>query len=174
MIVMAIDPGSYKAGYCILMEKRYKLGVITLAKDQEREYRLLALSMEIERLVGVYGPDHFGVEAPWIPRVRMGATGVKEGGSVQSAMKVAGVRDVCVVGIRRRSSKPIHEIQPTTAKKALTRDGRSKKPRMVQAAVNLINQKVSEDEADALGIALATWHRASKNIWPGERKAIFR
>ena len=168
LTIAGFDPGSTKTAVCILKAKSWKLHSIVLPAKMERQYKLVHMYNEVGKIIEEEGPDIIGVETTWVPNPKSGHA------NMDSAMKTAGNRDVLILAVTLKSSAQIEDIYPSTAKKALARHGKAKKYRMVEAAIAILGEKVTEDEADAFGIALATWHRVCEDIWPGERKAIYR
>ncbi len=158
--ILGIDPGSKTVGWCLLTVGEFRTGYATMPDGMERPYKLLSVLTEIRRVIEEHTPNRIGIETPWVPRGG-------ERANMQSALKVAGVHDICLVAsVWGGAPLSIEDIAPSTAKKALTGRGNATKALMIDAAKTILgDQTLIEDEADAFGIALATWDRIVGVRW---------
>lgn len=72
--------------------------------------------------------------------------------SIRKTLGLAGVTEM----VCHRRNIPVREVAPATVKKALTGDGRAKKPAMMAAAKAWGLAPQFHDEADAFGVWLAS------------------
>lgn len=156
MRVLGLDPGTSRFGWGIVSaqdgELTSKSGVVVQPASLSKSRRLYAIWKALERL-DAYGPIDVVVIEKGFGGPRAHISGVLAVGEARGvAYLVAG-----------HVSAPIVEIHPAQMKKAVTGSGSGSKE-LVRATVNATLDLqppytiVSEDEADAVGLALAVMH----------------
>lgn len=151
MIILGIDPGFEKMGYALLEKSNgaekllYSTCIITDRKDPH-EKRLLTLSENLERTIARFRPDIMAIEKLFFTA------------NQKTAIKVAEARGVALCAAAKNGVR-VAEFTPLEVKMALTGYGRAEKnqiKKMVSAILKLDDPPKSDDEIDAIAIAL-TW-----------------
>jgi len=151
MIILGIDPGFEKMGYALLEKSNgaekllYSTCVITKRSDPH-EKRLLTLSENLERTIARFRPDIMAIEKLFFTA------------NQKTAIKVAEARGVALCAAAKNGIR-VAEFTPLEVKMALTGYGRAEKnqiKKMVSAILKLDDPPKSDDEIDAIAIAL-TW-----------------
>ena len=153
MIVIGIDPGYAITGYGVVeyLSNRFKsldYGVISTKPDMPFEHRLLRISEELERLIGVWQPDAMAVEELFFSRNTTTAMGAAQG------------RGVAVLS-GARAGLAVYEYTPMQVKLSVTGYGRAEKQQvqqMVRILLNLQKLPKPDDAADALAVAICHAH----------------
>lgn len=157
-VVLGLDPGTWAVGIAVLgANSGYTTHV--QASKAPLLYRVADLYQQYRKLIrgmNGLGPRCFvvGIEMPTV-YPGQGNTPVRLG-DIRGALIVATIEalDYPIVGM--------YDIAPSSAKVALAKDGHASKEQVMAAAKELWCPWLSgmtQDEADALGIALAAWKR---------------
>lgn len=111
--------------------------------------RLLAVHDTLEALLGELRPDEVAVESAFVRK------------SALAALQIGHVRGVILLAARR-SGAAIYEYTAPEVKMAVVRQGAAAKEQVAFMVRRLLPgvQAVTEDEADALAVALCHAHRA--------------
>jgi crossover junction endodeoxyribonuclease RuvC len=152
MRILGIDPGFERLGIAVL-EKEADEGrerVIhsecfkTSAKLDFHE-RLGLIGEKIKEIIKKFKPEALAIETLFMTT------------NQKTVIRVAEARGV-VIYEASRAGLPVLEISPLQAKMATTGYGRSGKPemiKMVKMLVKIENSKTSDDELDAIALALS-------------------
>ncbi len=158
--ILAIDPGSRKAGYAVIevIGKRFQfISAGTLDIYQGREFidRLAEIPEIIKDLISEFRPDEVSVEALIYVK------------SPTALMKLAQTRGAMLASLSQTHKEKIFEYSPNLVKRSVTGHGHANKE-SVEKAVKMIlgvpsDQKFDgPDATDALAIALChAFHRNS-------------
>jgi crossover junction endodeoxyribonuclease RuvC len=148
--IIGIDPGYDRLGIAIVDKPaKGKETVIysdcfkTGAKDSIYD-RFGAIGREIGRVVDEYKPETMAIETLFITK------------NQKTAMRVSEARGV-IIYEAIRNNIPVCEYTPMQIKVAVTSDGNSDKERiikMVKLLVSLPDKKTTDDEYDAIAVAL--------------------
>ena len=154
MIILGIDPGFERLGIAILEKNTEarpmgKERVVfsecfkTSAKLEFSE-RLLSIGKEIKKVIKKFKPEILAIETLFLTT------------NQKTVMRVAEVRGVVMYEASLAGLK-IFEASPPQIKIAITGYGKANKEqvmKMVKVLVNIDNSKKSDDELDAIAIAL--------------------
>ena len=150
MIILGIDPGFERLGIAILeKEKNQKEHVVfsecfkTSAKLEFPE-RLQLIGEQVEKIIKKYKPDVLAIETLFLTT------------NHKTVMNVAEARGVVIYEAKKAGLK-IFEASPPQIKIATTGYGKADKEqvmRMVKLLVDIDKNKKSDDELDAIAIAL--------------------
>ncbi|MEC9297124.1 MAG: crossover junction endodeoxyribonuclease RuvC [SAR324 cluster bacterium] len=150
--ILGIDPGSRKTGYGLIEHSgnrtRYLAsGCIKLNLKESLAERLHQLSTELDKLIEEFQPDCGAVEKIFFAK------------NAQSALILGHARGVILLKFSERQLV-VHEYQTLKVKQTVVGVGRADKNQvqhMVKILLNLQN-KLQEDEADALAVAITHAH----------------
>ncbi|MDG2064775.1 MAG: crossover junction endodeoxyribonuclease RuvC [SAR324 cluster bacterium] len=150
--ILGIDPGSRKTGYGLIEHSgnrtRYLAsGCIKLNVKETLAERLHQLSSELDKLIEEFQPDCGAVEKIFFAK------------NAQSALTLGHARGVILLKFSERQLV-VHEYQALKVKQTVVGVGRADKNQiqhMVKILLNLQN-KLQEDEADALAVAITHAH----------------
>ena len=141
-MIIGIDPGSTITGYALLAEELVDYGTIRPPKKAKLSERRLIIYEAIAHLIEKYGPSAMAIETQFVRA------------NPQTAIKLGMVRGIAILAASQVSI-PIYEYAPSKAKLAATGKGSASKQQVQQMVQRLHNlSKVSEDEADAIAIAM--------------------
>lgn len=161
MRICAFDPGSIRCGYAVIdvqgaTATYVESGVISGRETDSYDARAAEIMTDVAAVLDECKPDVVGVESQFVhPKFPM------------AGLKVAAIRGA-IVGACIERGVPTRDIAPSTAKQAVSGNGKASK-KQVQNAVRIrlkLKLPPEVDAADACAIALAT---ASK--LRGERRA---
>lgn len=148
MLIMGIDPGSRFTGWGLVEQignrGEYRAsGTLKLGSGKELPERLLKLADGLEELLRLHRPDHCAIEKIFNAR------------NTRSALVLGHARGVILCAAARGKAE-IHEYSATQIKQAVTGMGRADKGQIQKMVAILLgrNEKMQEDEADALAVAL--------------------
>jgi crossover junction endodeoxyribonuclease RuvC len=155
--VFGIDPGSERTGFgCITTDgRRHHLvacGAISSPAHTPFSDRLLAIHLELVRLLGAHRPDWVVVE------------NLFHATNVRSALKLGHARGVAMVAAAA-AGVPIAEYTPAEIKRAVVGYGRADKHQvqhMVKLLLGLARVPAPHDAADALAAAICHVHHAQQ------------
>lgn len=156
MIILGIDPGFEKLGCAILEktkgnEKLLYSSCITSDKKKAHEKRLLVLAKELEKVIKKYKPEILAIEKLFFAK------------NQKTALKVSEARGM-ILYLAASKNIPVQEFTPLEVKMSLTGYGRAEKiqvQKMVQAVLKMGKMPKSDDEIDAIAIAIACSSRAN-------------
>lgn len=148
MKVMGIDPGTRFVGFSVVEKKGNRLSCITsgVVRTNTKEpipQRLRVIYREIAAVINEYEPEHVAVEKVFF------------GKNIQSAIKLGEGRGVVLLAAAQKDLQ-IFEYDATKVKKSIVGGGRAHKSQiqfMVKKILG-IDKEMSDDEADALAIAV--------------------
>jgi crossover junction endodeoxyribonuclease RuvC len=154
MIVLGIDQSYTRTGYAVLetdgvpgRERVLETGTLTTDRARTDTQRQRDLAASLVQIVDRVGPDLVGVERPYVSREQSPDVALRLSGlqaAVMGALDALGIHVVAVHTATRQSALGVP-----------TRQQRTQVKRQILAAVRLrYGLDVSEDEADAIGIAL--------------------
>lgn len=149
---MGIDPGFERLGVAILEKKSGKECVLFSAcfktsPKLEFPKRLNLVGEEINRVIKKYKPEVLAIETLFLNT------------NQKTAMRVAEVRGVAI-NEGTKGGLRVFEASPPQIKMAITGYGRADKEqikKMVKILVNIEKGKESDDELDAIAIALTAF-----------------
>ena len=153
MIIIGIDPGSRKTGYGIIENlnnfNRYLgSGVIVLNESTSLAKRLLILNDQLDEVIQKFRPDSGSIEAIFFAK------------NVKSVLILGHARGIALLQLARHQL-PVYEYTPLQVKQTLVGVGRASKEQvqhMVRILVNRPHSRMSEDESDALAVAITHAH----------------
>lgn len=152
-IIMGIDPGTRVTGFGIILKESkgfstLDFGCIRPPYKHNIHQRYLIIFNAIESLIEKYKPTSISIETQFVNK------------NVQSAIKLGMARGVAIIAGTKKGI-PIFEYTPKKAKIAVTGNGTASKfqiQKMIQLILNLKNDTIPEDAADALALALCHAH----------------
>lgn len=155
--VLGIDPGIGRCGWAVVMVdgQRQLLegsGCISTSAKHSLPNRLLQLNTAIEKIFVTFQPDAVAAEQIFFTN------------NITTAMAVSHARGVILLAAARHHV-PVAEFSPTTVKQSVTGYGRADKRQMAQMLKILLKMKTmpsTDDEVDAIGIALTSAHHAPR------------
>lgn len=152
MIILGIDPGYERLGIAILIKEKGKEQVLysecfkTSAKLKFEE-RLFLIGEKIEKIIKEYRPNVLAIETLF------------SNTNQKTVMHVSEARGVVIYEAIKKGLK-IFEASPPQIKMATTGYGKADKNqviKMVKMLVKIDNSKKSDDELDAIAIALTAF-----------------
>jgi crossover junction endodeoxyribonuclease RuvC len=148
MIVLGIDPGSYKTGYGILESNGSKIvllssGVIDLNKKSDLSFRLSSLFDETLSLINRFNPNYLSIEKAFYYK------------NVQSTLRIGEARAASLIAASK-SNLEIYEFSPREIKKSVSGNGSASKEQIRYIIKKFFNLKFAPklDESDAIAVAL--------------------
>ena len=163
MIIIGIDPGSYKTGWGVIEIKGSFLkcvgsGVIECSKNQKLSDRLEKIFHGVSDAVKQFQPEEGAVEEVFFSK------------NANSALVLGQARGAALLALKQGNIKRIFQYSPRKIKMSVVGTGGAEK-RQVQHMVKIILAKrdafSSEDESDALASAIChanNMGRAAKEI----------
>lgn len=157
MLVLGVDPGM-KTGYGVVEEKDKKLralkwGVISPSSHLSFPKRLKSIKDELEEIISSYKTDTVAVEDLFYSK------------NVKTALKLGHIRGAAILAAACMDID-VAEYTPLEIKKSIVGYGRADKEQvksMILRLLNLKNDSVLEDAADALAIAICHIHTSTFN-----------
>jgi crossover junction endodeoxyribonuclease RuvC len=157
MVIMGIDPGTRRTGYAIVeasTEVPYLLACGSLTPSPRLSFaeRLLEIYRGILEIVTRFRPDEMAVESVFVKH------------NVSAALKMGHMRGVALLAAALNDID-VAEYSPAEVKQSVVGSGAASKDQvkfMVVALLRLADSP-SEDEADALAVALCHVHRRKLN-----------
>ncbi|MBP9714985.1 MAG: crossover junction endodeoxyribonuclease RuvC [Candidatus Pacebacteria bacterium] len=152
MIILGIDPGYERLGIAVLEKNKGKEEVLhsecfkTSAKLKFEE-RLFLIGQKIEEIIKKYKPDVLAIETLF------------SNTNQKTVMHVSEARGVVIYEAIKKDLK-IFEASPPQIKMATTGYGKADKNqviKMVKMLVKIDNNKKSDDELDAIAIAITAF-----------------
>ncbi len=153
MIIIGIDPGSRKTGYGIIENLNncnhyLGSGVIVLNESTSLAKRLLILNDQLDEVIQKFRPDSGSIEAIFFAK------------NVKSVLILGHARGIALLQLARHHL-PVYEYTPLQVKQTLVGVGRASKEQvqhMVRILVNRPHSLMSDDESDALAVAITHAH----------------
>lgn len=153
MIVLGIDPGTLRTGYAVVegLGERVILrasGSLAVPMGFPFHERLKLIYHGLQEIVARFHPDEIAIEDVFVksnPRV---------------ALRMGHVRGIALL-VAANHSAVIGEYSPAEIKQAITGSGNASKEQVkfMVAALLRLRDMPTEDEADALAVALCHLHR---------------
>ncbi len=146
MIIVGVDPGSRKTGYCILKKEGSAISLISsgvLKPKGDYSSRLVSIYRSFSEILDSFKPDEFAVE------------GIFHGKSFKSALRLGEIRGVMILAASERDIE-VFEYSPADIKSSIVGYGNATKEQvrfMVSQILN-INDEIPVDESDAIAVAL--------------------
>lgn len=156
MVVLGIDPGLETCGWGIVRGDGNRLqpvdyGLVTTERGTPPEMRLMRLHEGLCAVMEGHGLDLVAVERLYFSR------------NVGSAIAVGEARGIALLAAAQRGIR-VAEYTPPEVKQAVSGYGGAPKEqvlRMVRTLLGLGEQRMRDDAADALAIALCGYFRAA-------------
>ncbi|MCF6263376.1 MAG: crossover junction endodeoxyribonuclease RuvC [Xanthomonadales bacterium] len=154
MRILGIDPGSVKTGFGLIecrgqQVRAIHYGVIKTGSG-DFPSRLKVIFQSISEVITEYQPNEFAIESVFVSN------------NASSALKLGQARGaaICAAVV---ADLPVGEYAPREIKQALVGKGSAEKSQVAHMVGLLlgISEKIPEDAADALAIALCHQHSAS-------------
>ena len=156
MVILGIDPGSRFTGWGIVehagSRTTYRAsGVFRLGSERPLADRLLTLSREMDAMLEAHQPEQCAIEQIFTAR------------NARSALVLGHARGVILATLAARGVI-IAEYSATQIKQSVVGKGRASKDQVQQMVAVLLGrrEKMMEDEADALAVALT--HGVNRNL----------
>lgn len=148
-IILGIDPGTRITGYGILrvynnMFEALDFGCIRPPYNLALSKRYFIIFDSIEKIIQKYKPTAVAVETQFVKK------------NIQVAIKLGMARG-CAILAAEKNLTPIYEYAPRSAKLAVVGKGSASKSqveKMLKMLLNLQIEKIPEDAADALSLAI--------------------
>lgn len=152
--VLGIDPGLGRCGWAVVTVEGGKevldgSGCFTTSTKNSPAERLRQLDRDIDEVVKKFQPEALAIEKLFFTK------------NVTTAMAVSQARGVILLGAARYGL-PVVELSPTTVKQSITGYGRAEKrdiALMIDRLLHLPKRRRTDDEYDAIGIALTSAHQ---------------
>ncbi|HEU0086024.1 MAG TPA: crossover junction endodeoxyribonuclease RuvC [Candidatus Paceibacterota bacterium] len=150
MIVLGIDPGFERLGIAVVEKNKIGKEVVLFSEcfktkaELPFSERLLLIGNEVAKIITEYKPDVLSIESLFLTTNK------------KTAMRVAEARGVVLYEASKKGLT-VFEASPPAIKIAIAGDGRADKKqviKMVKMLVKIDNSKKSDDELDAIAIAL--------------------
>jgi crossover junction endodeoxyribonuclease RuvC len=168
--ILGIDPGSQRTGIGVIDVDaggrcRYlHAQALVLLGAEDFAARLGLLCDGLDALLDEWKPDQVAIESVFMDK------------SATSALKLGHARGAAIATVVRRGLK-VHEYAPRLIKQSLVGRGAADKQQvqhMVRLLLNLPEQKLQADAADALAIALTHAHMSATAGRTGIEVAMLR
>jgi len=164
VLVLGIDPGSLITGYGLVKKGGHgshislSHGRIRLKASAPLSSRLLALSEELEKVIGAYDPDVLSIESVFFAK------------NARSSLVLGHARAVPLL-LAAAHGMEVYEYAPRQIKSAVTGFGAATKAQVQKMAGSLlhIDDMPGSDASDALAVALCHLYRTSEGL-PGNSK----
>lgn len=152
MKILGIDPGLQKTGWGIIEKRGNALafvacGAIRPPAGLPLYARLAVIDAEMEKVIKLWKPDVAAVEETFMNN------------NAASALKLGQARGAAIVAAARAGLE-VHEYAANLVKKSVTGTGHAAKEQIGMMIRVLLPKsgKISEDEADALAVAICHAH----------------
>src|SRR3989339_793562 len=153
MKILGIDPGYERLGIAILEKNKTGKEIVVYSEcfntsaKLKFEERLLLLGQKVEKIIQEYKPEVLAIETLFLTT------------NQKTVMHVSEARGVVIYEASQAGLK-VFEASPPQIKIATTGYGRANKEqimKMVKILVKIDNKKTSDDELDAIAIALTAF-----------------
>ncbi len=151
MTILAIDPGTLRMGYGVVVEKpnmeAVDYGVISLPSSMPIESRLYQMYTHIHNLIAIFRPAEVAIEDPFVGRGERSFPG--------SSLAIGQAQAVVLIGAASQGI-PIHKYAPAQVKRAVADHGAASKGQVrgIVTATLGLPATLEFDAADALAIGL--------------------
>lgn len=162
MKILGIDPGLQKTGWGIIKSEGHKLsfiasGLIKSTASKTLPERLRQLDDGMCEVMARFNPDEAGIEETFVNN------------NAASSLKLGAARGVVMV-VPARHGLVVGEYPANLVKKSVVGAGKAGKDQVNMMIRTLLPAcgEITEDEADALAVAIChAHHSASKNLMGG-------
>ena len=169
MRILGVDPGLQKTGWGVIESEGNRLtyvacGLIKTDAALPLYARLAIIDAGLGEVFDKWQPDTSAVEETFVNN------------NAASALKLGFARGVAIVAIARKGIE-VDEYPANLVKKSVTGTGHATKDQMGMMIKTLLpaSGKISEDEADALAVAIThAHHAASRKLMGGIRSGGVR
>ena len=151
MTVLAIDPGTLRMGYAVVVERpameAVDYGVIALPSSMSIESRLYQMHTHVNNLIAIFQPEAVAIEDPFVGRGERSFPG--------SSLAIGQAQAVVLIGAASQGIE-IHKYAPAQVKRAVADHGAASKEQMrgIVAATLGLPPGLEFDAADALAVGL--------------------
>lgn len=147
--ILGVDPGSRYTGWAVIDQIGSQLkwvasGRIEAHKEPDLPTRLQKIHQRLAQVAEEHRPDEAALEKIFVSV------------NAQSTLVLGQARGVALLALAQ-AALSVAEYAPTEVKSAVVGQGRAAKEQvktMVQVILNLQTKRLSEDEADALAVAI--------------------
>ena len=164
--VLGVDPGLNKTGWGVVEFRSGLLrfigsGLIRTKLVDATGKRLVLIDEELRKVIESFAVDEAAVEETFVNQ------------NPASALKLGQARGVCLMAAAR-TGIDVGEYAPTVIKKSVVGTGRASKDQMGMMIKTLLPAigKISEDEADALAVAICHGHHLQSKIMQHNSRAF--
>ncbi|MGN7501730.1 MAG: crossover junction endodeoxyribonuclease RuvC [Alphaproteobacteria bacterium] len=164
--VLGVDPGLNKTGWGVVEFRSGLLrfigsGLIRTKPVDATGKRLVLIDEELRKVIESFAVDEAAVEETFVNQ------------NPASALKLGQARGVCLMAAAR-TGIDVGEYAPTVIKKSVVGTGRASKDQMGMMIKTLLPAigKISEDEADALAVAICHGHHLQSKIMQHNSRAF--
>ena len=161
MRILGIDPGLQKTGWGIIESEGHKLsyvasGLIKTTASKPLPMRLAQLDVGMVEVLMRFNPDEAGIEETFVNN------------NAASSLKLGAARGVVMV-VPARAGLTVGEYPANLVKKSVVGAGKASKDQVMMMIKTLLPASgiVTEDEADALAVAICHAHHATSNTLMG-------
>lgn len=150
MKILGIDPGYERLGIAVIEKEKNKKECVVFSTCFKTSAtlpfteRLMAIGVEVEKVIKKHKPEILAIENLFLNT------------NQKTAMRVAEARGV-ILYLAQKNNIEIFEATPPQIKNAVTGYGHSSKAeinKMLKMLVNIDKNKNSDDELDAIAIAI--------------------
>ncbi|MBN1274382.1 MAG: crossover junction endodeoxyribonuclease RuvC [Candidatus Aminicenantes bacterium] len=149
MIILGIDPSVQATGFGIIEFKEAKTFVLAYGVIKPRRglplYRKIhEIHNSVDKIITDYNPDEVAVESLFYAQ------------NIKTALTLGQARGAALVAVAEKD-RPLYEYSPLEIKKAVTGYGQAGKEQvitMIKALLQIDDDNMTADEADALAAAL--------------------
>ena len=151
MTVLAIDPGTLRMGYGVVVQspamEAIDYGVVSLPSSMSIESRLYQMHSHILNMIAIFRPEALAVEDPFVGRGERSFPG--------SALAIGQAQAAVLIGAASQGVE-IHKYSPAQVKMGVADYGRATKEqiRSIVAATLGLPGNLESDAADALAVGL--------------------
>ena len=151
MTILAIDPGTLRMGYGVVVThpamEAVDYGVIALPSSMSIESRLYQMYTHIHNLIAIFRPDAVAIEDPFVGRGERSFPG--------SSLAIGQAQAVVLIGAASQGI-PIHKYAPAQVKRAVADHGAASKEQVrgIVTATLSLPAALEIDAADALAVGL--------------------
>ena len=161
MIILGIDPGLQKTGWGIIQSEGHRLayvasGLVKSSASKSLPERLAQLDAGMSEILMRFRPDEAGIEETFVNN------------NAASSLKLGAARGVVMV-VPARAGLVVGEYPANLVKKSVVGAGKAGKDQVMMMIKTLLpaSGEVSEDEADALAVAICHAHHSSSQSLMG-------
>ena len=151
MTILAIDPGTLRMGYGVVVShpamEAVDYGVIALPSSMSIESRLYQMYTHIHNLIAIFRPEAVAIEDPFVGRGERSFPG--------SSLAIGQAQAVVLIGAASQGI-PIHKYAPAQVKRAVADHGAASKEQVrgIVTATLGLPAALEIDASDALAVGL--------------------